>query len=695
MNDDGTGGDQVDGGDIYTVQIPGSIQVHRRLIRYRIRVEDTVGNWIKVPYSDDPQPNFAYFIYDGAPSWSGAIEPNSADPCKAQVVAYGTDVMRSLPVYHLIAKNLDVEDSTWNKEYSGSEYLWTGTLVYDGDVYDNVRYRARGGTHRYDSGKNMWKFDFNRGHYFRARDDYGSRYDTTWDKLNLSSTCQNPCCEIRGKDGMFEGIDYRLFNMVGVPAPKTHWAQFRIIDDAVETGASQYVGDFWGLYLIIEQMDGRFLDEHKLPDGNLWKMGPDELNNQGPTDPDDGSDLDDFEDGLGAKPNPATAWWLTTVDVFGYYSFRTISEGIHHYDMGSKNYFYYHNPITDIWSFLPWDLDLTWDDSMWDSGRSGEEPFMKSGLWSNSDLQVMRNNRIREIQDLFFNTDQTWKLIDEYAAVIDNPNGPPSIVDADRALWDYHPYINETGYFYNQTVYTGSFEGLVQLMKNYVPYRSLGSGPTEQTLEELCNDSAIPNTPTVTATGDPNFPINNLTFETTSFSDPQGSGTFAATKWRIGEITDVNAPTYDPTDPGKYEIDTIWESEDINDANTTVTVPASVVKVGHTYRVRCRMKDDTDRWSHWSDPNQFTTTEALSAGILDDFRITEMMYNPPDPPPGDPNNNDNFEFSSISMTVTLPVSTPAILSSWSAITTPSEHATAQALTLQVSIPATLPTAEST
>jgi hypothetical protein len=211
-------------------------------------------------------------------------------------------------------------------------------------------------------------------------------------------------------------------------------------------------------------------------------------------------------------------------------------------------------------------------------------------------------------------------------------------------LWDYHPYINETGYFYNQTVYTGSFEGLVQLMKNYVPYRSLGSGPTEQTLEELCNDSAIPNTPTVTATGDPNFPINNLTFETTSFSDPQGSGTFAATKWRIGEITDVNAPTYDPTDPGKYEIDTIWESEDINDANTTVTVPASVVKVGHTYRVRCRMKDDTDRWSHWSDPNQFTTTEALSAGILDDFRITEMMYNPPDPPPGDPNNNDNFEF---------------------------------------------------
>jgi hypothetical protein len=106
--------------------------------------------------------------------------------------------------------------------------------------------------------------------------------------------------------------------------------------------------------------------------------------------------------------------------------------------------------------------------------------------------------------------------------------------------------------------------------------------------------------------------------------------------------------------PGKYEIDTIWESAEITDINnTTITIPASMVRVGRTYRVRCRMKDydpsyPTDpnqcRWSHWSDPNQFTTTEALSAGILDDFRITEMMYNPPDPPPGDPNNNDNFEF---------------------------------------------------
>ncbi len=643
MHDDGLSGDQVSDDDVYTVQIPGSVQVHRRLIRYRIIVEDTVANSVKVPYADDAQPNFAYFVYDGVPSWSGAIKPGDPPPL-GTVVEYGTDVMRSLPVYHLLAKNSDVEDSTWDLNYSGSEYLWTGTLVYDGRVYDNIRFRARGGTHRYDSGKNMWKFDFNRGHYFRARNDYGQRYDITWDKLNLSSTCQNPGWEIRGKDGMFEGLGYRLFNMVGVPGPKTHWAQFRIIDGAAESGPTQYDGDFWGLYLTIEQMDGRFLDEHKLPDGNLYKMGnPDELNNQGPTHPSDGSDLDDFEDGLGKKPSPPTSWWPANVDILRYYSFRTICEGIHHYDMGSKNYFYYHHPITDIWSFLPWDLDLTWDDTMYDSGRDGEEPFMKGGLWDKTDFRIMRNNRIREIRDLLFNTDQAWKLIDEYANVIDDPNAAGlSFVYADRAMWDYSPNINNTGYFFTQQIYTGDFNGLVQLMKDYVVWRSEDPNSPDPTLDELANDSAIPATPTISATGDPNFPINNLTFQTSAFSDPQGAGTFAAFKWRIGEVTDPNAPKYDPTDPGIYEIDTIWESPEITNAGTTtITIPASAVKVGHSYRVRCRHKDDTDRWGHWSDPIQFITTEALSAGILSYLRITEMMYNPA---AGGSYGNDEYEF---------------------------------------------------
>jgi hypothetical protein len=43
------------------------------------------------------------------------------------------------------------------------------------------------------------------------------------------------------------------------------------------------------------------------------------------------------------------------------------------------------------------------------------------------------------------------------------------------------------------------------------------------------------------------------------------------------------------------------------------------------------MKDDTGRWSHWSAPVQFTTGTPLAAGVVQNLRLTELMYNPPAP----------------------------------------------------------------
>jgi len=116
----------------------------------------------------------------------------------------------------------------------------------------------------------------------------------------------------------------------------------------------------------------------------------------------------------------------------------------------------------------------------------------------------------------------------------------------------------------------------------------------------------------------------------------------------IGQTAEPGEPPGTPRsygrNPGKYEIDAVWESEEITDFNSNIQIPASAVKVGRTYRVRCRMKDNTGRWSHWSDPVQFISGEPLSAGILENLRITELMYNPAAPPAGDPTDNDEFEF---------------------------------------------------
>ena len=105
---------------------------------------------------------------------------------------------------------------------------------------------------------------------------------------------------------MIEAASFLPFNLMGVEAPKTHWVHYRIIDEAAESGPTQYEGDFWGLYMVIEQMDGRFLDEHGLPDGNLYKIDGHngELNNQGPTAVTDKSDLDAFKSGYYYDPNP-------------------------------------------------------------------------------------------------------------------------------------------------------------------------------------------------------------------------------------------------------------------------------------------------------------------------------------------------------------------------------------------------------
>src|SRR5690606_25571324 len=132
-----------------------------------------------------------------------------------------------------------IPNSQWFEGYMGSDYLWRGTLVYDGVVYDHIGFRARGQAFRYATGKNKWKFNFLPGHRFQARDAYGAPYPVQWDKLNLTGGMQHINRGYRGEHGMFEALSMRVFALAGVPAPATHFVQFRVVDQSYETASTQ------------------------------------------------------------------------------------------------------------------------------------------------------------------------------------------------------------------------------------------------------------------------------------------------------------------------------------------------------------------------------------------------------------------------------------------------------------------------
>ena len=667
MNDAGEDGDALPGDDIYSVRLPASLQNHRSLVRYRVDSTDARGNLTSAPYEDDPQPNFAYFVYDGIPAWTGADRPGRTEP-----ITYDTGVMNSLPAYHLIAVDSDVTDSQYVQRFNGVRFL--GTLVFNGTVYDHIEFNNRGQFSTYVSGKNKWKLHFRRGHEFEITDDYGQPWKTKVRKLNFGTAASPWARPNRGLAAMDEALAFKFFNLAGVAAPRTSAFQLRVIDDAVEADSeSQYEGDLWGLYLAFEDPGGKFLEEHDLPDGNLFRMqsGGIELRHKGEGLPNDFSDVQAFVSPRTGynKRNPVqpVEWWRENVDLETYYSYRAVIEAVNHSDLrDQENSLQYFNAASGKWTQLPWDLDLLYEEfDRW--GPDGVqtttplEQFRKA--LEHKEILVEFQARLREMQDLLFNDDQAWQAVEEYARYVE----PFAAVD--RAMWDWHPRTSpiHKGFFYRSPApYHGGaqgevrreltspdFEGMINWVKEFIVPGGFGG---DQTIE-LYRDPQIPETPNLTYAGSATFPINQLRFQTTPFRDPQGNATFGGMEWRIGEVTDPSAPAFDPAEPIHFELTAMWESGELIDFVDTVEVDANQLRVGHAYRARVRVKDDTGRWSHWSAPVQFVAGDPLPSDTHV-LRVAEINYHPHDAFPqfGEANvDNDQFEFIELVNTGSSPI----------------------------------------
>ena len=185
MRDDGREGDVRAGDGVFTAIVPATWQKHRRLVRYRVRATNAGAVSVSGPQEDDDSPNFAWFVFDGLPAWTGASHPG-----KTPEVTFSPEFLGTLPAYHLLARSADVAQSQWNGDANRRRFF--GTLVYDGRVYDHIQFHNRGSGSAYISGKNKWGLKFNRAHELAARDIHGQRYESTWDSLNLNPGLSTP-----------------------------------------------------------------------------------------------------------------------------------------------------------------------------------------------------------------------------------------------------------------------------------------------------------------------------------------------------------------------------------------------------------------------------------------------------------------------------------------------------------------------
>lgn len=627
MTDDGLGGDELAGDDTYSVTLPGSLQMHRRLVRYRITASDTLGASIRGPYADDPQPNFAYFVYDGVPDYEASLRPG-VEP----TVTYSGDKLDDIATYHLLANSTDVFNSQYNGQYN--EVLFRGTLIYDGEVYDHVEFRNRGVASTYQVGKNKWKIEFLQGHHFQAYDNYGQPYKELWDEINILPGTNPWWRNDVSTEGtvLFEPAAFKLYDLAGAPAPHTNYFNFRVIDGASETGSDQYGGDFWGLYIGIEQPDGSFLDERGLEDGNMYNMhggvfGATNQRHQGSESPTDRSDLSAFLAGIDGGYE-TLAWWEANLNWDVYFAWNIINHVVNNSDIrANENVNYYRNQVTGQWYVIPWDLDLTFEDAPhWGNPVTNRENI-RTLLEDHPVAKLAYDNRLREVTDLLLASGDAAKVVEELANVLTLSSDDLTIVEANQAMWDYHPRKTKKGIWYENfnpsLLESQTFDGLVDYMQDFVSPGGYGYN----LLQTQGSDANIPNTPSITYAGAPGYGIDQLVFETTSFSDPQGAGTFANMEWRIAEVLNSSVANFDQGQPYVYEIEGTWESGDLSTFDSQLQVPADAIAAGQTYRARVRMQDDTGNWSHWSDPIEFLAGPPTLAPSL---AITELHYHPAD-----------------------------------------------------------------
>ncbi|MDB4436113.1 lamin tail domain-containing protein, partial [Akkermansiaceae bacterium] len=316
---------------LWSATIPTTDLPAGRMLRWRVEASDASGKVTPFP-SNIPS--------DGSPRYHGTV---ATDP----------SITTSLPVLHWFPEDADwYKDDGWdaagrtgkpnNKDWGFS------SIFYNGQFYDRVQMRTRGAS---ASGwtKPKFKVELNEGDEFSW---FPSNEPV--DEFNLQSHFidQYPAAS----SYLREPIQEEFSRDVGTPFYEMFHLELR------------QNSEYFGLYSFTEQIDRTFLRRVGLSDdGALYKALKGRLetgdgtatNYRKATQKDEPyTDLVGLIDSLNAPEADRADFVFDHLDLPAIINKMAIDVILYNYDRANHNYYVYHQPERDEWTYITWDTDL-------------------------------------------------------------------------------------------------------------------------------------------------------------------------------------------------------------------------------------------------------------------------------------------------------------------------------------------------
>jgi spore coat protein H len=288
--------------------------------------------------------------------------------------------------------------------------------------------------------------------------------------LNLNSAWRDPAM-IR------EPLAYRVYALCGVPASQTRFVRLEVN------------GQFYGLYVEVEQPDKPLLKRHGLKGASIYKANSH----------DDAADERDLgteqayarqyekqnhkTNGFGdlrefcrdlARTTNTVEFFNQNVDVTEYINYLAVTALIQNWDCFSKNHFLVRdNQRSKKWLVLPWDLDRTFGDH-WNGGFSRASLPVLQGVrklpgptgWNRladrflnePTLRARFLSRLEELLRKEFTPATLFPIIDQLEAdiatdaALDRKRWPAENADVHRGIAGVKAYIEHRRTFLLQAI---------------------------------------------------------------------------------------------------------------------------------------------------------------------------------------------------------------------------------------------------